>query len=81
MNESQPRTQTPYNTGKIKIGCHYQRPVQVNTTKEDALWMGVLSKQRKEFGVDEFEQIGNDLIRSIVIAAIIVMGLLLLWGM
>lgn len=40
---------TPYNTGKVKIGCHYVKP-QINMhTDETDFWQGVfLGDHRRE---------------------------------
>ena len=40
---------TPYNTGKIKIGCHYVPPQQNYTTAETEHWQNVfLGEHRRE---------------------------------
>lgn len=40
---------TPYNTGKIKIGCYYVPPQQNYTTAETEHWQNVfLGEHRRE---------------------------------
>lgn len=37
----------PYNTGKIKIGCHYVPPLQNHMDSNDEFWQSVLTGDYK----------------------------------
>lgn len=39
---------TPYNTGKVKIGCHYVPPQQNINTPETDQWQRVFLRDQKE---------------------------------
>lgn len=39
---------TPYNTGKVKIGCHYIPPVHNVHTYETDFWQRVVLRERRE---------------------------------
>lgn len=41
---------TPYNTGKVKIGCHYVPPQQDYNTQESEFWQGVFLGDRADLG-------------------------------
>ena len=41
---------TPYNTGKVKIGCHYVPPQQNYSTQETEFWQPILLRERRDTG-------------------------------